>query len=131
MFSCEDVNNYDLRSHRKLTTSHPVKSTQQSVSLQRSPNTNERATQTEKYTSDAAVQWPADAYQLITTDHVYAANCENELKKKLLQEDSQSLDLFLLDDDFISEGSQPQYRQSDPNINSSAFTEPPGIACFN
>ena len=46
---------------------------------------NDVAAQTEKHTSDAAVLWPADAHQLITNDHVYAAaNCENKLKKNVL-----------------------------------------------
>lgn len=56
-----------------------IQSTQQSVSVQYSPKTNDVATQTEKYTSDAAVQRPADAH------HVYAAaNCENTLKKQFV-----------------------------------------------
>ena len=60
-----------------------IQSRQQSVSVQYSPKTNDVTTQTEKHTSDAAVLWPADAHQLITNDHVYAAaNCENKLKKK-------------------------------------------------
>ena len=62
-----------------------IQSTQQSVSVQYSPKTNDVATQTEKHTSDAAVLWPADAHQLITNDHVYAAaNSENKLKKNVL-----------------------------------------------
>ena len=38
------------------------------------------ATQTDSDASDAAVQWPADVYQVVTTDHAYTD--KHELDKQ-------------------------------------------------
>lgn len=69
-------------------------------------------------TSDAAVRRPADVHYPVITDHVYAGKHEIELDKQV-EEDSQSLDLFLSLDE-LSEESQPRHRQSDWEYNVSS-----------
>lgn len=50
------------------------------------------ATKTDRDGSDAAVQWPADVRQLVTTDYVYAAWQKIELDKQV-EEDPGSVPL--------------------------------------
>ena len=81
----------------------PLQSVKQSVSvtLQCSPNMTDAATQTDSDTSDAAVQWLADVHQVVTMDHAYTD--KRDLDKQE-EEDTQSLDLFPSDDEFVRSG---------------------------
>lgn len=65
----------------------------ESVSPQKSPSKTDATTATGINTSDAAVQWPADAHYPVIKDHTYAGKHEVGLEKT----STTCLDLFLSD----------------------------------
>lgn len=81
-------------------------------------STTNAETQTLVSTSDAAVQWPEDAFYQLKMDHIYAGRPTENHKK---EEGCQSPDLFLSDAE-SNEESVPMHTQSDSEYTAS-FSE--------
>ena len=73
------------------------------------PKMIDAATQTDSLTSDAAVQWPADVQEVFALDHAYPV----DMRAWGQEEDTGSLDLFPLEDDFSDDS--PLYKDPDPH----------------